>query len=88
MYQVVSQIIIISNCLENLCFYTVTCMYWSFVINLGVFASLLKSVMKHFISILTDFMISHKITFYSKCYDIHLLEICTHDGTYISLYVY
>ena len=45
-------------------------------------------VMKHFISILTDFMTSHKITFYSQFYDIALLEIFTHDRPDISLYVY
>ena len=44
-------------------------------------------VMKHFISILTYFMTSHKITFYSIFYDMDLLEICTHDRTDISLYV-
>ena len=44
--------------------------------------------MKHFISTLTDFMTSHKITFYSKFYDIDFLEIYAHDITDISLYMY
>ena len=41
-----------------------------------------------FISILTDFVTSHKIAFYSKLYDIDLLENVTHDRTYITLYVH
>ena len=45
-------------------------------------------VIRHFISILSDFVTSHKITFYSKLYDIDLLENCTHDRTYITLYVH
>ena len=40
------------------------------------------------ISILTDFVTSHKIAFYSKLYDIDFLENCTHDRTYITLYVH
>ena len=42
-------------------------------------------VISFFISILTDFVTSHKIAFYSKLYDIDLLEIFTHHGTYITL---
>ena len=45
-------------------------------------------VIRLFISILSDFVTSHKITFYSKLYDIDLLENCTHDRTYITLYVH
>ena len=45
-------------------------------------------VIRLFISILSDFVTSHKITFYSKLYDIDLLEMCTHDRTYITLYVH
>ena len=41
-----------------------------------------------FINILSDFVTSHKITFYSKLYDIDLLENFTHDRTYITLYVH
>ena len=45
-------------------------------------------VIRVFISILTDFVTSHKIAFYSKLYDIDFLENCTHDRTYITLYVH
>ena len=45
-------------------------------------------VMKHLISILTDFMTSHKITFYTNFYDMDFFEMSTHDRTYISLYNY
>ena len=45
-------------------------------------------VIRLFISILSDFVTSHKITFYSKWYDIDLLENFTHDRTYITLYVH
>ena len=45
-------------------------------------------VIRLFISILSDFVTSHKITFYSKLYDIDLLENFTHDRTYITLYVH
>ena len=45
-------------------------------------------VIRLFISILTDFVTSHKIAFYSKLYDIDFLENCTHDRTYITLYVH
>ena len=41
-----------------------------------------------FISILTDFVTFHKIAFYSKLYDIDLLEIFTLDRTYITLCVH
>ena len=41
-----------------------------------------------FSSILTDFVTSHKIAFYSKLFDIDFLENCTHDRTYITLYVH
>ena len=44
-------------------------------------------VIKPFINILTDFVASHKIAFYSKLYDIALLETCAHDRTYITLCV-
>ena len=53
-----------------------------------VFARLLMHVIRLFISILSDFVTSHKITFYSKLYDIDLLENFTHDRTYITLYVH
>ena len=46
------------------------------------------NVIKLFISILTDFVTSHKIVFYSKLYDIDFLENFTHDRTYIILYVH
>ena len=45
-------------------------------------------VIRLFISILSDFVTSHKITFYSKLYDIDFLENFTHDRTYITLYVH
>ena len=45
-------------------------------------------VIRLFISILSDFVTSHKITFYSKLYDIDLPENFTHDRTYITLYVH
>ena len=45
-------------------------------------------VIKLFISILTDFVTNHKIVFYSKLYDIDFFENCTHDRTYITLYVH
>ena len=41
-----------------------------------------------FIRILSDVVTFHKITFYSKLYDIDLLENLAHDGTYITLYVH
>ena len=66
-------------------------MYLIFVINpenMKVFAWLLMHVIRLFISILSDFVTSHKITFYSKLYDIDLLENFTHDGTYITLHVH
>ena len=44
-------------------------------------------VIRLFISILTDFVTSHKIASYSKLYEIDL-EMCTHDITYITLYVH
>ena len=59
-----------------------------FIINMRFFAELLMHVIKLFINISTDFVTSHKIAFFSKLYDIDLLEICTHDRTYITLYVY
>ena len=36
-------------------------------------------VIRLFISILTDFVTSHKIAFYSKLYDIDFLENCTQN---------
>ena len=45
-------------------------------------------VIRLFISILSDFVTSHKITFYSKLYDIDLLETFTHDRTYIYITLY
>ena len=45
-------------------------------------------VIRLFISILSDSVTSHKITFYSKLYDIDVLENFTHDRTYITLYVH
>ena len=45
-------------------------------------------VIRLFISILSDFVTSHKIAFYSKLYDIDLFENCTHDRMYITLYVH
>ena len=45
-------------------------------------------VIRLFISILSDFVTSHKIAFYSKLYDIDFLENFTHDRTYITLYVH
>ena len=68
-----------------------TVMYWILVINpenMKVFAWLLMHVIRLFISILSDFVTSHKITLYSKLYDIDFLENCTHDRTYITLYVH
>ena len=53
-----------------------------------VFVGLLMYVIELCISILTDFVASHKIVFYSKLYDIDFLENCTHDRTYITLYVH
>ena len=47
--------------------------YWLFVINpekMRVFARLLMYLIKFFINILTDFVTSHQIAFYSKLYDI------------------
>ena len=66
-------------------------MYWIFVINpenMKVFAWLLMHVIRLFISILSDFVTSHKITFYSKLYDIDLLENFTHDRTHDRTYVH
>ena len=45
-------------------------------------------VIRLFTSILSDFVTSHKITFYSKLYDIDRLENFTHDRTYITIYVH
>ena len=45
-------------------------------------------VIEFCISIFTDFVASHKIVFYSKLYYIDFLENCTHDRTYITLYVH
>ena len=45
------------------------------------------TVIRLFINILTDFITSHKIAFYSKLYDIDFFENFTHDRTYITLYV-
>ena len=45
-------------------------------------------IIRLFISILSDFVTSLKITFYSKLYDIDILENFTHDRTYITLYVH
>ena len=45
-------------------------------------------VIRLFISMLSDFVTSHKSAFYSKLYDIDLLENFTHDRTYITLYVH
>ena len=53
-----------------------------------IFVRLLMHVIMLFISILTDFVTSHKIAFYSKLYGIDFLENCTHDRTYITLYVH
>ena len=53
-----------------------------------VFAWLLMYVIRLFISMLSDFVTSHKSAFYSKLYDIDLLENFTHDRTYITLYVH
>ena len=47
-----------------------------------VFVLLLMHVIRLFINILTD------LAFYSTLYDIDLLENCTHDRTYITLYVH
>ena len=66
-------------------------MYCIFVIHpeiMRIFACLLMHVIKLFISILTDFVTSHKIAFYSKLYDIDFPENFTHDRTYITLYVH
>ena len=74
--------------LENQNFYTA--IYWIFVVNLEnmkIFVWLLMHVIMLFISILTDF-VTYKIAFYSKLYDIYLLDIVTHDRTYITLYVH
>ena len=68
-----------------------TVMYWLSIINpenMKIFVWLLMHVIRLFISILTDFVTSHKIAFYSKLYDIDFLENCTHDRTYITLYVH
>ena len=53
-----------------------------------VFVWLLMYVIEIFISILTDFVASHKIVFYSNLYAIDFLENFTHDRTYITLYVH
>ena len=45
-------------------------------------------VIRLFISLLTDFVTSHKIAFYSKLYDIDFLENFTPDRTYITQYVH
>ena len=50
--------------------------------------SLLMYVIELLISILTDFVASHKIVFYSKLYDIDFLVNFTHDRTYITLYAH
>ena len=68
-----------------------TVMYWIFIINpenMKIFVWLLMHVIRLFITILTDFVTSHKTAFYSKLYDIDFLENCTHDRTYITLYVH
>ena len=65
-----------------------TAMYWIFIINMNDFVWLLMHAIRLFISILTDFVTSHKIAFYSKLYDIDFLESFTHDRTYITLYVH
>ena len=81
--------LIVNLTLEFQNFYTV--MYCIFVINpehTKVFAWLLMHVIRLFISMLSDFVTSHKSAFYSKLYDIDLLENCTHDRTYITLYVH
>ena len=81
--------LIVNLTLEIQKIYTV--MHWIFVINpenMKVFAWLLMHAIRLFISILSDFVTSHKITFYSKLYDIDLLENFTHDRTYITLYVH
>ena len=81
--------LIVNLTLEIQNFYTV--MYWIFVKNpenMKVFAWLLMHVIRLFISILTDFVTYHKIVFYSKLYDIDLLEKITNDRTYITLYVH
>ena len=68
-------------------FYTV--MYWIFISeNMKVFVLLIMYVIELLISILTDFVASHKIVFYSKLYDIYFLANFTHDRTYITLYVH
>ena len=62
-----------------------------FVINpehTKVFAWLLMHVIILFISMLSDFVTSHKSAFYSKLYDIDLLKNFTHDRRYITLYVH
>ena len=53
-----------------------------------VFVLLVMHVIELLISILTDFIASHKIVFYSKLYDIDFLANFTHDRTYITLYVH
>ena len=53
-----------------------------------VFVLLLMYVIELLIIILTDFVASHKIVFYSKLYDIDFLANFTHDRTYITLYVH
>ena len=81
--------LIVNLTLEFQNFYTV--MYCIFVINpehTKVFAWLLMHVIRLFISMLSDFVTSHKSAFYSKLYDIDLLENFTHDRTCITLYVH
>ena len=46
-----------------------------------VFVLLLMYVIELLISILTDFVASHKIVFYLKLYDIDFLANFTHDRT-------
>ena len=53
-----------------------------------VFVLLLRYVIELLISILAEFVASHKIVFYSKLYDIDFLANFTHDRTYITLYVH
>ena len=45
-------------------------------------------VIRLFIRILSDFVTSYKIAFYSKLYDIDIFENVTRDRTYITLYMH
>ena len=53
-----------------------------------VFVLLFMYVIKLLISILNDFIASHKIVFYSKLYDIDFFANFTYDRTHITLYVH